>query len=963
MMSTADVPMKDAASTTTTTTTTTATSSSTPSEGTVVAAVKTTTATPTPMVIDEATPSPTTATTLVSNQHQQLPPELATLHESIIKSLQRDLNILSEPTSDRNSKRRALERIQRETIDRGKTGLAPVLATEILRDLLKPLLRCVSDPIEKCRELSIRILAGFTPLVHDLTVSLPYTLPVLSSRLSQPDIVEPAEELRLMLVSALVDLVNNAGITFSPGVEETVKILTRTLSDPFADVKKESCKLVIALAQHTPRNLAMSGATVAKALIPSLQHKHSAVRVIALQALQEALLVDASGLDDVSDVLRALSMDRNSAVREALYATVAALLMRLVDRYSLGYKVLPFMLAGLTDELPNLRDFCRGKLEEIGALYEKEWEDRLKDELDYTMGVGNINLNPDRPRVGLRHLARDNTQKVVNKLIEGMQDWNAEVRAKSAAILESFILYAEANITGYIGTLLPVLYKTLAGDEAHVLKNTMSVAEMLGRFVNPDLYIDLLLSHASSNSSGTTAFRIGCLRTLHRLLYGTPPERLVERRVTIAQALADKELVGNENMLLLAEVATVAFVLSGKVAASAAGTGGEIGAAPVGGEGYPLFVVLVSLSSVEGEDKIPGWTEVHAKTNEAFKLLSTAYGVPDSKQLFPMHFDMMLASLKESIPEWTKFSWELRVVDTLLTKAGSLVGERLLDVLPVFQVAADEKKDPEARIKVMQSLCKLLSTTPTPLNSFGKLPEVADQFAETVVVPAGTWKPGRKLLAVRTQAMTVMHLLLQTKVPLEGCVGCLRGGDIERMAQQDGSQFLPVLVGCFDEDDISTRITALKVMGLILDGCKDGVGKLNADNFKLIYPEMIKRLDDASDDVRVVACSSISSLVKAITTWQSQYSQQQTEQSGFVDASGKYIETRLDNVHWTAMVKGVAIHVDDSSLRIQDAGSAALLDVSLAAPRDVASEFLNESLKRFRNVHRIQDVLQRLQSS
>jgi hypothetical protein len=79
---------------------------------------------------------------------------------NIEQSLQRDINILAEPTSDRLSKRRALEKIQRETLGRASRGLDPRLATALLSNLCKPLLKCFSDPVEKCRELAIATIAG-----------------------------------------------------------------------------------------------------------------------------------------------------------------------------------------------------------------------------------------------------------------------------------------------------------------------------------------------------------------------------------------------------------------------------------------------------------------------------------------------------------------------------------------------------------------------------------------------------------------------------------------------------------------------------------------------------------------------------------------------------------------------------------------------------------------------------------
>ncbi|KAJ1553513.1 HEAT repeat-containing protein 2, partial [Cladochytrium tenue] len=525
-----------------------------------------------------------------------LAPALEDLRASILRSLQRDTNILAEPTSDRASKRRALEKIRRETVARGNAGLAPPLASALLLDLARPLLRCLVDSVEKCRELAARILADrFTPLVDNVVPSLPYTLPVLSLRLGQPEITEPSEEIRCLLVSLLAGLVDSAGRSFAPGVDDTVKILSRTLADPFADVKKESCKVSILLCRHVPQALVHHVPTVAKALLGPMQHRHSAVRVQALKALQEIVIVDASAAfhqdTGVLACLTAMTLDAAPSVREQLYATAAAWLLRIPDRYPLGYKVLPVLFAGLSDEVGRLASGCTAFLEEAGKLYEVEWEDRVKDELDYTTGIDlrSLEVGKCRPRVGARHLARDNCQKLVTRFVEGMQDWSPDTRAKSAASLAAFIPYAENNITGYVGTILPALYRVLAEDDPAVVKETSKVAAALGRFVAPDLSANLVLSHLAAQVGSTTTARAGCLRTLCLLLEGAPPRSLWPSSATlaIASALAGSPAVAADaSVALLAEAARTAHVLTAKMneAATAAVVAG-VPAPPVGEEG------------------------------------------------------------------------------------------------------------------------------------------------------------------------------------------------------------------------------------------------------------------------------------------------------------------------------------------------------------------------------------------
>jgi hypothetical protein len=89
------------------------------------------------------------------------------------------------------------------------------------------------------------VCCSFIPVVHDLIPSLPYVIPSLSSRLSPTELVEPSEEIRLLMVSLLTSIVERAGAVYSPGVEETVKILSQTLIDSYPEVKKVSITILI----------------------------------------------------------------------------------------------------------------------------------------------------------------------------------------------------------------------------------------------------------------------------------------------------------------------------------------------------------------------------------------------------------------------------------------------------------------------------------------------------------------------------------------------------------------------------------------------------------------------------------------------------------------------------------------------------------------------------------------------
>lgn len=141
------------------------------------------------------------------------------------------------------------------------------------------------------------------------------------------------------------------------------------------------------MTKTVPRALALLGGAIVKLILPSLSHRHSSVRNVALQALGAAMIVDASAIDDSIEPLRLMTRDKAPTVRQHLYTLAKDWLTQLMDRHVHGYKIVPLLYAGLTDEIPNLKQISLEYLDIVGVQYEKEHNDRLKDELDYSDGL------------------------------------------------------------------------------------------------------------------------------------------------------------------------------------------------------------------------------------------------------------------------------------------------------------------------------------------------------------------------------------------------------------------------------------------------------------------------------------------------------------------------------------------------------------------------------------------------
>ena len=55
--------------------------------------------------------------------------------------------------------------------------------------------------------------------------------------------------------------------------------------------------------------------------------------------------------------------------------------MNLCDRFSVAYKLLPFLIAGCSDPVQSCIDFANGEMIKVGEMYELEWVDRVKNEI------------------------------------------------------------------------------------------------------------------------------------------------------------------------------------------------------------------------------------------------------------------------------------------------------------------------------------------------------------------------------------------------------------------------------------------------------------------------------------------------------------------------------------------------------------------------------------------------------
>ncbi|XP_037544477.1 dynein assembly factor 5, axonemal-like [Nematolebias whitei] len=259
----------------------------------------------------------------------------------VLRGLHRHLNCLNE--DNKATRKRALEFIKKETIDK---GLSSGVLQEVFSAILKPLLKCLSDPMERCRETTIVTMTEFIRCVPNPEECLPYLLPCLAHRFGEKEILEPAEELRLLAVEMLTLMVEVCGKHLAPYLNEIMSILQRTIVDPFPDVKRESCKCTVIFAKCVPEHFHMQAESLVKPLMLTITHQHSRVRVSVIEATG-AVIQHGTGknVDDVLSHLAQRLFDDSPQVRKAVTVVVGDWLLNMRDRYSYFHKLIPLLLS------------------------------------------------------------------------------------------------------------------------------------------------------------------------------------------------------------------------------------------------------------------------------------------------------------------------------------------------------------------------------------------------------------------------------------------------------------------------------------------------------------------------------------------------------------------------------------------------------------------------------------------
>ncbi|CBY21682.1 unnamed protein product [Oikopleura dioica] len=376
---------------------------------------------------------------------------------------------------------------------------------KVLPQVVKLTCRLFSDDSESIRTDATKNIEVLIDVLNNPNL-LAGLIPTLESRLGTERIVEDCEELRLEQLTLLFRVIKSHGEVIPGYMPEISLILSRTLADPFVTARLVANEILRHMIATYPYNFHQYAEFMLPALFTSSNHQQSKVRASTVTSTWQLLKIAApEHLRKNMSILVQRTFDESAVVRTALMIEVVDYLKTYRDRYSFFNLLIPILFGMFDDEDPVIADKSKREWNEIGAVFEKENETDLKEEMDYP--VSPPQAWPDsvpRSRLGCRELCGRNLMGMMNGLANDAKDnLSLENRIMATRIYGLVISHCERNIHQHVPKIIEVVNRACSDTDPQVRKNGDEIANWLTILATPELVLKVVLPGVQGFSAGT----------------------------------------------------------------------------------------------------------------------------------------------------------------------------------------------------------------------------------------------------------------------------------------------------------------------------------------------------------------------------------------------------------------------------------------------------------------------------
>ena len=264
--------------------------------------------------------------------------------------------------------------------------------------------------------------------------------------------------------------------------------------------------------------------------------------------------------------------------------------------------------------------------------------------------------------------------------------------------------------------------------------------------------------------------------------------------------------------------------------------------------------------------------------------------------------------MKEDYEGWTRNTPERFIFDMLVRRSQTAVVDYWETILEIVATNVDHSKDTELRMDMLTLVEHLLQQE----NLHSTIPFYSEIIVKLILLPCTEWRAGSPIGKIRKGAVICFISLLDQKL--------IEKGKLREVYTDIVNKFKSVLDDDWGND---LRFASVVFVRKMLQYLGD---ELDSENYIEIYPELLKRLDDAQDGIRIETAKAF---------------------EVFFDQIPDPWSTSL----YSYTVKQIFIHLDDQSLEIQKAITTVLqkaarvqTDDFIEIAEDCASKFAHPVL-------------------
>lgn len=405
---------------------------------------------------------------------------------------------------------------------------------------------------------------------------------ILSTATRAVSVVEPSEEIRLLLCDLLESLVRagsarNEINSLDPYFADIVLALYSNLRDPYPELIVRSSLLLVQMMRIPQWEVGAKhfALGIARGVTSSLRHRKAKVRLAALELFEASVCVPnrekirGAGTDAIVDligfreenvlpvaafydaqsgvsvnILAELTSDKNIKVRLKCCEMLAYLLTCLPDRQEHTTRLLPYLLSFHMDPVESICQKAEEAVGKVGEHYEAEHPEEIVERRQYGVDGDEARLNRSpisfpslfsrRPRLGARLFVRNNTKRFLSTVLNELESWQSKTRKQSAELLLILVAYCEEHITMGLNTTLPMIIRGMQlAQSDYDGKQTeavlLEVLHLIGRHLDPTLYIPIVLHPILADVRLPTSFtESGRMTTRARSIRATALAKLLE---------------------------------------------------------------------------------------------------------------------------------------------------------------------------------------------------------------------------------------------------------------------------------------------------------------------------------------------------------------------------------------------------------------------------------------------------